>query len=67
MHLFDCGLVGRLLRDGLEQVAAEVVQPNLEPEQTSFEDSCKITESLQYGHSQKYQSLDESVNGYVCS
>ena len=31
MHLFDCGLVGRLLRDGLEQVAAEVVQPNLEP------------------------------------
>ena len=32
MYLFDCGLVGRLLSDGLEQVAAEVVQPNLEPE-----------------------------------
>ena len=37
MDLFDCGLVGRLLRDGLEQVAAEVVQPNLEPEETLFE------------------------------
>ena len=36
MDLFDCGLVGRLLRDGLEQVAAEVVQPNLEPEETFF-------------------------------
>ena len=31
-YLFDRGFVGRLLRDGLEQVAAEVVQPNLEPE-----------------------------------
>ena len=36
MHLLDCGLVGRLLRDGLEQVAAEVVQPNLEPEETFY-------------------------------
>ena len=34
MHLFDRGFVGRLLCDGLEQVAAEVIQPNLEPVET---------------------------------
>lgn len=36
IHLFNRGFVGRLLRDGLEQVAAEVVQPNLEPEETFY-------------------------------
>ena len=65
MHLFNCSLVGRLLRDGLEQVAAEVVQPNLEPE-TYF---VKLVQNRMHSGriAEESQSLVESVNGYVCS
>ena len=74
MHLLDCGLVGRLLRDGLEQVAAEVVQPNLEPEETflfKFEQNHmhngRVVAIRTPAALYEYQSLVESVNGYVCS
>ena len=65
MYLFDCGLVGRLLSDGLEKVAAEVVQPNLEPK-THF---VKLVQNRMHSGriAEESQSLVESVNGYVCS
>ena len=65
MYLFDCGLVGRLLSDGLEQVAAEVVQPNLEPKTHIV----KLVQNRMHSgrKAEESQSLVESVNGYVCS
>ena len=71
MHLFDRGFVGRLLCDGLEQVAAEVIQPNLEPvERNIFQSwshfATKRRASLRFRTIvdwQEFQSIVETANG----